>query len=299
MICMQLSRFNISAKGFCTCPPKYNLNTYLGRCGHNCIYCYATKFHTFNGPSKPRTELIEKIEQITKDTKPKLPVMISDCTDPYQPLEIEHQITRKCIQTLAEYDFPLLVVTKSDLVTRDIDLFQRTQTVVSITITTLSGVVTKQIEPNAPTPEKRISALQKIVAAGIPATARIDPIIPYVNDASEEFETLVSTLAAIGIKQITISTAKPVRGFFTKIRQVLPGKYEEIAKAYEDAKWIMGYKYLATEKRHTIINKLRPIVLKYGLQFATCREGFPDCNTITCDGTAYCRTATLTKYMKQ
>ena len=294
---MQLSRFNMSTKGFCTCPPKYNLNTYLGRCGHNCIYCYAAKFPSFNGPSKPRTELIEKIEQMARDTKPKLPVMISDCTDPYQPLEIEQRITRKCVQTLANNDFPLLVVTKSDLVTRDIDLFQRTQTVVSITVTTPSEVIAKQIEPNAPTPEKRISTLQKIVGAGIPATARIDPIIPYVNDASEEFGTLVSTLAATGVKQVTISTVKPVRGFFTKIRQALPEKYEKIAKAYEDAKWIMGYKYLPQEGRHTIINKLRPIVLKHNLQFASCREGFPEYNTTTCDGTVHCKTAALTKYM--
>ena len=295
---MQLPRFNTSAKGFCTCPPKYNLNTYLGRCGHNCIYCYATKFPTFNGPPTPRTTLSDQIEQMAKNTKQKLPVMISDCTDPYQPLETEHQITRKCIQTLAKHGFPLLIVTKSNLVTRDIGLFQETQTIVSITVTTMNEYIAKQIEPDAPTPEKRIAALREIVAKGIPAIARIDPIIPYVNDSLEEFETLVSTIAATGIKQVTVSTVKPVRGFFAKIKQVFPEKHEKIAKAYEDAKWIMGYKYLDTEKRKTIISKLRPVVLKYGLEFATCREGFPEYNTTVCDGTAYCRTTALTKYIK-
>ena len=295
---MQLSRFNTSAKGFCTCPPKYNLNTYLGRCGHDCIYCYATKFPNFNGLSKPRDELTERIEQMARDTKPKLPVMISDCTDPYQPLEMKHRITRKCVQTLAEYDFPLLIVTKSDLVTRDIDLFQKTLTVVSVTVTTPDEAIAKQIEPNAPAPEKRISTLQKILAAGIHAHARIDPIIPYVNDTSEHFETLVSTLAAIGIKQITISTLKPVRGFFTKIKQAFPEKREKLVKAFEDAQWITGYKYLTAEKRLAIISRLRPIVLKYNLQFATCREDLPKYNTATCDGTAYCRNATLAQYIK-
>jgi DNA repair photolyase len=296
---MQLSRFKTSVKGFCTCPSKYNLNTYLGRCGHNCIYCYATKFPTFNGPTKPRTELVGQIEQMAKDTKAKLPVMISDCTDPYQPLEKEYQITRKCIEILVKHGFPLLIVTKSDLVTRDINLFQKTPTVVSVTITTKKEDTAKQIEPNAPPPEKRISALQKIVAAGIPATARIDPIIPYVNDASEEFEDLVSTLAAVGVKQITISTVKPVRDFFTKIGRAFPDSYNKITEAYRDASWIMGYRYLATEKRRANINKLRPIVLKYGLQFAACREGFPEYNTTTCDGTAYCRNTLLTKYLNQ
>jgi DNA repair photolyase len=236
---------------------------------------------------------------MAKNTKLKLPVMISDCTDPYQPLEKARQITRKCIQTLVEHRFPLLIVTKSDLVTRDIDLFKKTSTVISMTVTTIREDIAKQIEPNAPAPEERIKALEKIVAAGISATARIDPIIPYVNDDPTEFETLVSTIAGIGVRQVTISTVKPVRGFFTKIKQVLPGKYERIVKAYEDAEWLMGYKYLVAEKRKIIVNKLKPIVLKHGLEFAACREGFPELNTTTCDGTTYCQTtATLTKYIK-
>jgi DNA repair photolyase len=230
---------------------------------------------------------------MAKATRLKLPVMISDCTDPYQPLEVEHQITRECVQTLVEHGFPLLIVTKSELVTRDIDLFQKSSAVVSITVTTVREDTAKQIEPNAPSPERRITALQKIVAEGIPATARIDPIIPYVNDNLDEFETLVSALADIGIKQVTVSTLKPVRGFFTKLRQVFPEKHEQIMKAYEDTPWIMGYKYLSTEKRHAIINKLRPIVLKYGLEFAACREGFANLNTTVCDGTVHCRTTAL------
>jgi len=295
---MQLSRFKSSVKGFCTCPPKYNLNTYLGRCGHECIYCYAIKFPSFNGSPKPRLALAEHIEAMAKNTKPKLPVMISDCTDPYQPLESKYEVTRKCVKALVEFGFPLLIVTKSDMVTRDIDLFKKTSTVVSVTITTIDEVAAKQIEPNAPSPERRISALQKIVSAGIPATARIDPIIPYVNDDLAEFDKLVSTLAGIGVRQITVSTVKPVRGFFTKIRQVLLEKHVKITEAYEDAEWIMGYKYLAREKRRTIINNLRTIVFKHGLEFAACREGFSELNTAKCDGTTYCENAGLTNYIK-
>lgn len=295
---MQLSRFKSSVKGFCTCPPKYSLNTYLGRCGHECIYCYAIKFPSFNGPPTPRLALVEHIEAMAKNTKLKLPVMISDCTDPYQPLEKTYEVTRKCIRLLVEFGFPLLVVTKSGMVTRDVDLFKKTSTVVSLTVTTINENIAKQIEPNAPTPEKRISALQKIVSAGIPATARIDPIIPYVNDDPSEFDGLVSTLAGIGVRQVTVSTVKPVRGFFTKIGQVLPEKHRKIIKAYEDAEWMMGYKYLAEKKRRAIINNLKPIVLKHGMEFAACREGFPELNTAKCDGTAYCENAGLTKYIR-
>ena len=127
---MRLPLFNAYRRAYCTCQPKYNLNTYLGRCQHQCIYCYATKFPSFTGPAKPRLTLIENINRMVKNTKKKLPVMLSDCTDPYQPLEEHYKITRKCVETLAKHGFPLLIVTKSHLVTRDIELFQKTPTVV-------------------------------------------------------------------------------------------------------------------------------------------------------------------------
>jgi len=215
--------------------------------------------------------------------------MISDCTDPYQPLEEEYEITRKCIQILSKHNFPLLIVTKSDFVLRDIDVFKKTKTVVSMTVTTLTEDIAKIIEPYAPSPNRRISALEKIAENEIPAVARIDPIIPAINDNEEDFEKLASALADIGVKQVTISTVKPVRGFFSSLRQKCPEVYEKLNRIYSDGKWVLGYKYLHEEKRLKILEKLRPIVLKYGLHFASCREGLQQYNTTLCDGSAYCR----------
>jgi len=286
---MKLPLFNSTARGFCTCLPKYNLNPYVGRCAHQCIYCYATKFPSFVGSPKPRLKLLDQIENMAKNTRLKLPVMISDCTDPYQPLEEEYEITRKCIQILSKHNFPLLIVTKSDFVLRDIDVFKKTKTVVSMTVTTLTEDIAKIIEPYAPSPNRRISALEKIAENGIPAVARIDPIIPAINDNEEDFEKLVSALPDIGVKQVTISTVKPVRGFFSSLRQKCPEVYEKLNRIYSDGKWVLGYKYLHEEKRLKILEKLRPIVLKYGLHFASCREGLQQYNTTLCDGSAYCR----------
>ncbi len=286
---MRLPLFNSSKAAFCTCLPKYNLNTYLGRCAHQCLYCYAVKFPSFVGPALPRLKLLENIENMAKNTKLKLPVMMSDCTDPYQPLEKEYEITRKCAETLAKYSFPLLVVTKSDLVTRDMDIFKRTRTVVAVTVTTPREEIARLIEPYAPTPERRISALHEITDHGIVTVARVDPIIPSVNDDEENFERLVSTLADVGVRQITVATMKPVKGFFSKLKEVSPQVYERLRNEYGDGSWVMGYKYLCEEKRRRIMEKLRAIVLKHGLNFASCREGFPQLNTSLCDGTAYCR----------
>jgi len=286
---MRLPLFNSSKAAFCTCLPKYNLNTYLGRCAHQCLYCYAVKFPSFMGPALPRTKLLENIEKMAKNTKLKLPVMMSDCTDPYQPLEKQHNITRKCAETLAKHGFPLLVVTKSDLATRDIDIFKRTRTVVAVTVTTPREEIARLIEPYAPPPERRISALQKITDQGIVTVARVDPIIPSVNDNEEEFERLVSTLADVGVRQVTVATMKPVKGFFSSLKEANLQVYERLRNEYGDGTWIMGYKYLREEKRRRILEKLRIIVLKHGLKFASCREGFPQLNTSLCDGTAYCR----------
>lgn len=286
---MKLPLFNSTKTAFCTCLPKYNLNTYLGRCAHQCVYCYAVKFPSFLGRTQPRLKLLEQIDGMIRNTTQRLPVMLSDCTDPYQPLEREHKITRRCITALVKHEFPLLVLTKSDLVTRDTDLFKQTPTVVSVTITTPRKEIADLIEPNAPSPEKRLSALQKIVENDIPTVARIDPILPGINDDSKDFETLISALAAVGVKQVTVSSMKLVRGAFSTLKQTDPKVWKELQNEYADGSWLAGYKYLHAEKRRRLLERLRTTVLRHGLDFASCREGLAQLNTSLCDGTASCR----------
>jgi len=285
---MKLPLFNSPRMALCTCLPKYNLNTYLGSCAHGCIYCYATKFPSFVGPPLPRLNLLDKIEEMAERSKPKFPVMMSACTDPYQPLEREHEVTRRCAEVLAKHGFPLLMVTKSDLVTRDIEIFKRTPTVVAVTVNTLGEDIAGFIEPYAPPPCRRIAALRKIAGEGIATVARIDPIIPTVNDDEGEFEELTLALKKAGVRQVTVSTLKPVTGFFSALRARDREAWDKLRKIYADGRWVMGYKYLHEEKRRKILEKLRPVVLNRGLNFAHCREGF-GFNTSLCDGTAYCR----------
>jgi len=286
---MKLPLFNSTKAAFCTCLPKYNLNTYLGRCAHQCAYCYAVKFASFVGHTQPRSKLHEQIEGMARNTRLKLPVMLSDCTDPYQPLEKDYQITRRCIEVLAKQGFPLLIVTKSNMVVRDLDIFRQTPTVVAVTITTPKEEIAHLIEPYAPPPEKRLSALQKIVENGIPAVARIDPILPGINDDLDDFESLLSSLVNVGVKQVTVATMKLVRGAFSTLKQTHPQVWGRLTKQYVDGAWLAGYKYLSVEKRRRILERLRPTVLRHGLSFASCREGFSELNTALCDGTEHCR----------
>jgi len=223
--------------------------------------------------------------------------MFSDATDPYQPLERKYEITRRCLEVLAERKFPLLIVTKSSLVTRDIDIFKQTRTVISMTITTPRQDVAKMIEPYAPPPQSRFSALNKIADEGIPTVVRIDPIIPGVNSNEEDLESIISKSAEIGVKQITVSTLKPVVGFFSALKKRNPDLFSKLSEAYRDGEWISGYKYLNKRLRLEIIKKVKEKVTQYGLAFATCREGFPWINTTVCDGSTYCRDM-LEKFVK-
>lgn len=296
---MGLPYFNIVRSLFCTCLPKYNINPYLGRCGHGCIYCYAIKFPSFTGPAVPRLRLKETIASMVKRVKARLPVMLSDSTDPYQPLEKEFKVTRRCIEVLAERGFPLLIVTKSDLVTRDIDVFKMTPTVVSMTITTSRSDIASMIEPGAPEPHARFLALKRLSDEGIPVTVRIDPIIPTVNSEISDLERIVYEAYKAGAKQITASTMKVVRGLMPAVRSSRPDLYGKIMELYRDGEWIHGYKYLRRDIRFKILSSLRDIAQRYGLDFATCREGFPELSTTICDGSLYCRRGTLEDYLCQ
>jgi DNA repair photolyase len=294
---MKLPSFNIVRPALCTCLPKYNLNTYLGRCEHRCIYCYAVKFPSFRGPTVPRLSLKDDITKMVENTKVRLPVMLSDATDPYQPMERKYEVTRRCLEALAERGFPLLIVTKSDLVTRDVDLFKRTRTVVSMTISTPRREIAEMIEPYAPPPQRRFSALKVISDEGIPTVVRIDPLIPSVNTDDDDVEAIIARSADIGVKQVTASTLKPVTGFFSALRSVNPELQNKLVRAYKDGAWISGYKYLDKRTRLRLIKKVRRKALKYGLAFASCREGLQMLNTSICDGSAYCR-EWLERFMK-
>lgn len=293
---MGLSVFKSVKELFCTCLPKYNINPYLGRCGHNCIYCYAIKFPSFTGPTLPRLKLKEEISKMVKGTRFRLPVMLSDSTDPYQPLEREYEITRKCVEVLAEHKFPILIVTKSDLVVRDIDIFKRTLTVVSMSITTTRDEIANLIEPNSPKPHARFLALKRIAEENIPTVVRIDPIVPSINSDMKDLENIVLEASKIGVRQITASTMKIVKGLLPFIKCVNPFLSKKLAELYSDGEWIRGYKYLNRSLRLRILAGLKSIVERYGLKFATCREGFPSLNTTICDGTSYCR-KTLGEFM--
>ena len=158
-----------------------SINPYRG-CEHGCIYCFARPFHEYLDLSpgvdfetkifvkEDAPELLRK-ELSAKSWEPKF-VLMSGVTDPYQPVERRLEITRRCLEVLAEFRNPVGVITKSDLVTRDIDvlseLARHNAVCATLSITTLSKELKRVMEPRAALPEKRFEAIRRLSDAGIP-----------------------------------------------------------------------------------------------------------------------------------
>ena len=189
-----------------------SINPYRG-CEHGCFYCYARPSHAFMGLSagldfetrlfaKERAaELLER-ELASPKYRP-APIAFGANTDPYQPIERQYRITRSLIETLAEARHPLSIVTKSNLILRDLDLLapmaREGLVKVFVSVTTLDRKLAREMEPRAPTPEKRLEAIEKLNDAGVPAGVMAAPVIPAIND--EELETILTRAYSAGARE--------------------------------------------------------------------------------------------------
>lgn len=166
----------------------YVINPYTG-CQHNCLYCYAHFMKRFTGHKEPWGEFVDvKVnapELLRKEiTKKKMDrVWVSGVCDPYQPLESKYQLTRQCLEILAENEWPVTIQTRSPLVLRDLDILQKGKAFeAGFSITTADDRIRKLFEPNAHPISKRIRALGELHQAGIKTFVMIAPMLPGAED---------------------------------------------------------------------------------------------------------------------
>lgn len=261
----------------CTCPFKYTLNVYTG-CDHACIYCYITSYIPKAFKVRIKENLLLEIERELRKLNKRFIVSLSYSSDPYPTIEKQLGITRKVLQLFQQYNVRCMILTKSDIFERDLDILKNLKCAVGITVTTLNEDTAKQLEPNAPLPEDRIKALKSAKKAGIPIYARIDPIIPYLT--WDDFEETVKALSFVS--HITVSTLKLRPDSWRRMKAKFPEVMEKLEPLYKKNKPIGGYYYLPKELRLEILKEAENIIESKGITFGSCREGYH--SYPTCDG---------------
>ncbi|TDY02532.1 PA0069 family radical SAM protein [Thiohalophilus thiocyanatoxydans] len=203
------SRTIINSNNSPDVPFTYSINPYKG-CEHGCCYCFARPTHAYLDLSpgldfeskifaKPDAANLLKNELGKRKYVPKV-IALGANTDAYQPVERQLGITREIIQALKAYRHPVSIITKSALIERDIDLLapmaETGLVKVFVSITTLDRTLSRQLEPRAAAPQRRLETVQRLQQAGIPVGVLMAPIIPVLND--NEIERLLEQCAGAG-----------------------------------------------------------------------------------------------------
>ena len=188
-----------------------SINPYQG-CEHGCIYCYARPSHSYLGLSPGldfETKLIGKAnaaqllrEELSRPGYACDVIALGANTDPYQPMEREHRITRSILEVLWEFRHPVGIVSKNSLVERDLDLLapmaEEGLVHVFISIGTLDGEIARTLEPRAAAPYRRVETLHRLSERGVPCGVLVAPIIPFLND--KDMESALSAAREAGAR---------------------------------------------------------------------------------------------------
>lgn len=212
------------------------INPYIG-CIHGCIYCYARFMKRFTGHLEPWGKFID-IKINTPDLIPKKGskyqgknLIISSVTDAYQPIERKYQITRKILEKLIDLEPELEIITKSDLILRDIDLLKQFKNCsVAISLSVLDEKLRRDLEPLANSGERRIKTLKELHRAGIKTILFISPILPYLTDWQDLVEKTKGFVNEYWFENFNpyYVARKNINQLLKKHRPELIEKYQEI-----------------------------------------------------------------------
>ena len=196
-----------------------SINPYRG-CEHGCVYCFARPNHEYLGFSagldfetkilvKQNAPELLRRELMLPSWKPQ-PLAISGVTDAFQPIERRLKLTRRCLEVLVEFRNPVVIITKNELVVRDIDLLSELArddaALVFVSVTSLRSDLARQLEPRASQPMRRLSAIEALSKAGIPVGVLVAPVIPGLTD-----EEMPAILAASRNAGATLAGYVPLR----------------------------------------------------------------------------------------
>ena len=185
------------------------MNIYRG-CTHGCIYCDSrSKCYQFTHPFEDievKQNAPELLEKALKSKRKKCMIGTGAMSDPYMHCEKDLQLTRKCLEIILQYGFGAAIQTKSDLILRDIDLLSEinksAKCVVQITLTTYDDELCSILEPNVCNTKRRIEVLEMMQERGIPTVVWLTPILPFINDTTDNISAILNECIRTGVKGI-------------------------------------------------------------------------------------------------
>ena len=240
----------------------YQVDTYVG-CEHYCYYCYALSQAETNWSKEIQTyknivdQLSEEIDKISPQT-----IYMGYHTDPYQPCEIEYHQTRKVLELFLKKGFSASILTKSDLVVRDIDILKEMNgAAVSVSVAFNDNSTRRLFEANTMDTEKRIEALRQLKEAGVRTGALVCPVIPYITDAIQLINMLAPYTDLIWIYGLSINDRSGQN--WLNIKKILSGQPVDLIEQIEPVIFSKDHSYWA-ELRESLemLKKDRKLNLK-------------------------------------
>lgn len=225
-----------------------SMNLYRG-CTHGCIYCDSRSTcyrmnHDFEDVAV-KINAVRLLEKTLSKKRRRCMIGTGAMCDPYLHIEKDLKLTRRCLKVIDYYNFGVGVLTKSDLVMRDIDIFasvnSKTKAVVQMTLTTFDDDLCRKIEPNVCPTSSRIKVLKEMNKVGIPTMVWLDPFLPFINDNAENIKNLLEACLTVGVKGIMcFGVGVTLRDgsrdyFYCQLDKHFPGIKEHYRKEFGNA----------------------------------------------------------------
>lgn len=224
---------------------KYNMNLYRG-CQHGCIYC-DTRSECYGIDDLEdvavKTNALELLDTELTRKRIKGAIGLGSMNDCYQPIEAELGMTRQALEIICRHGFPVHILTKSDLVVRDLDrlaCISRTYAAVSFTITTADDALAAKVEPNAPSPSRRLAAMKQCSGAGLLTGAMLMPVLPFLEDSAENILGVIRGVHRAGGKYIVAAFGMTLRDrqrdyYYRQLDLRFPGLRERYIRTYGES----------------------------------------------------------------
>ena len=267
----------------------HTMNLYRG-CPHGCIYCDSRSACYGNddfGTVRVKERALEQVrDDLRRKVRPGI-VGTGAMSDPYNPLEKELCLTRNALSLLDAYGFGVAIATKSDLIVRDIDILtlmhEHVPVLCKLTITTCDDALAAKIEPGAPSPSRRLEAVRRLSAAGLPVCVLLMPVLPFLEDTEENVVEVAERAAEAGARYLYPAFGMTQRDrqrdwYYRELEARFPGQglAERNRRAFGDRYWCVSPR--ARRLWETVSARCRALSLLYEMKHivSSYQKGYGD-----------------------